>query len=688
MKKRPSILTVIAVALLSVLVCSLSCSPQQIKENERNEEPEPDPDPRPQPQPQEPEYFSGGSGTEADPFIISTAFDLEYLTEMTNDEDSIARYISAHYLQTKDIGLAAARYFLPIGRDVLPFSGVYDGGGHRILNLNVANSKACPSGLFSSIINSKVCNIVFENVDINCSYPYCGTAVGKAVGSVVENISVTGSFRQWSGVNVAGLNSAGYSGGVVGYAQESEVRHCSFTGSVTVFGSRSGGILGHLQNGIRDDCHVLPGSVLSFYCESQGGVLGYCEEVDNTVSDCSFEGELSSYGKALGGIAGEFEGGTIINCVSGSYAQQGNDQEMCGGIVGRVVAAGNVEIRNCAAYSRVQGAWAVGGIAGYVSAGGNSVAISNCAYTYGELLSTGASGINLAPTGGIIGWADGSGRINVTNCFSSPFVIRAGSTKSTSSPQGIIGLNTNSDGVTVSGCLSSVADGFLPSAGTEADVAAAISGIYSLPADPHVKTRARKRVSIIGDSISTFLGWMPSDFVAYYPTPNGILTNVKEMWWYKVIYDYMDDAILDTNLSYGGSHLTNTTDEVYCAKFPFADYQDHHSAIENFIDYGGLGRPDIVFIFSGTNDYIHDIDPLYPGSPMVQSASAAPDDVLASIYARADAVTSAEEALGLPDATFCEAFAKIVNMLSQYYPGVKIMFMIADGYSAGCNRAR
>ena len=682
MKKKQSLFTLIAVALLSVLVCSLSCSPQQIKENEKPEEPEPDPQTEPQPQPQEPDYFSGGAGTEADPFLISTAFDLEYLTEMTNDADSISRYIAAHYLQTADIDLSHSTRFLPIGQEVRPFRGVYDGGGHKILNLNVVSSKTRPSGLFSSITGSAIRNIVFENVDIDCSYPFCGTAVGKAVSSVIENISVSGNFRQWSIYSAGGISNAGFSGGVVGYAQDSEVKSCSFSGAVTVYGSRSGGILGYLKGGSLEDCHVLPGSVLSLYCESQGGIVGYCEGTANTVSNCSFEGELTSYGKAQGGIVGEFTGGTISNCVSGSFTQQGNDQEMSGGIVGRIVASGNVAVNNCAAYSRVQGAWAVGGIAGYVSAGGASVTISDCAYTYGELLSTGASGINLAPTGGIIGWADGSGQIEISNCFSSPFVIRAGSTRSTSTPQGIIGLNTNSAGVAVSGCLSSVADAFVPSPGTEADVEAAISGISGLPADPHVKARAKRRVSVIGDSISTFQGWMPSGFVAHYPTANGVLTNVKDMWWYKVIYDYMDEATLDTNLSFGGSHFTNTTDENYGKKFTYTEFWANHSAVENFVDYGGLGRPNVVFIFSGTNDYIHDIDPLYPGSATVRSAPVVSDAALSSIYAKADAVVSAEEALALPDGTFCETFAKIVNMLLQYYPGVKMVFIIPDGYSA------
>jgi 3-hydroxy-3-methylglutaryl CoA synthase len=50
--------------------------------------------------------FSGGSGTESDPFIISTADDLMELSKRVNDKAANRIYAAAHYMQNKDIDLA------------------------------------------------------------------------------------------------------------------------------------------------------------------------------------------------------------------------------------------------------------------------------------------------------------------------------------------------------------------------------------------------------------------------------------------------------------------------------------------------------------------------------------------------------------------------------------------------------
>lgn len=50
-------------------------------------------------------YFSGGSGTEADPYLISNKSDLEALSKVINSEDADVAYKSAYYYQTNDISL-------------------------------------------------------------------------------------------------------------------------------------------------------------------------------------------------------------------------------------------------------------------------------------------------------------------------------------------------------------------------------------------------------------------------------------------------------------------------------------------------------------------------------------------------------------------------------------------------------
>ncbi|WP_127846594.1 T9SS type A sorting domain-containing protein [Psychroflexus aestuariivivens] len=115
--------------------------------------------------------FSGGIGTENDPFLISTFDDLVFLSENDN-------YIDGEYyfLQTNDIDASASvnlnngEGFKPIGFDGTYFVGAYDGGGHIIDNLYI-NRPNDSFGFFGSIIGLYaqmqvvVSNLGLTNVD-------------------------------------------------------------------------------------------------------------------------------------------------------------------------------------------------------------------------------------------------------------------------------------------------------------------------------------------------------------------------------------------------------------------------------------------------------------------------------------------------------------------------------------------
>ena len=74
-----------------------------------------------------------GGGTAEDPFVISHANDLLYLSEQVNAGNKT--YCSAYYVQSTDIDLTGSDY-TPIGTQAHPFSGSYDGANHRILYKN------------------------------------------------------------------------------------------------------------------------------------------------------------------------------------------------------------------------------------------------------------------------------------------------------------------------------------------------------------------------------------------------------------------------------------------------------------------------------------------------------------------------------------------------------------------------
>lgn len=107
--------------------------------------------------------------------------------------------------------------------------------------------------------------------------------------------------------------------------------------------------------------------------------------------------------------------------------------------------------------------------------------------------------------------------------------------------------------------------------------------------------QSRPAVSILGDSYSTFEGWMQPDtmrswyFEAESATERTDVIRVGETWWWHLI-DRMDWK-LEVNNSYSGTTICHTG-------YNGEDYSSR-SFIARMAD---LGTPDIIFIFGGTND--------------------------------------------------------------------------------------
>lgn len=104
-----------------------------------------------------------------------------------------------------------------------------------------------------------------------------------------------------------------------------------------------------------------------------------------------------------------------------------------------------------------------------------------------------------------------------------------------------------------------------------------------------------KKVSILGDSISTFLGFIPETHRPRYPQDN-LVTDVNNTWWMKVINTL--EATLGVNDSWAGSTVSNHRD------FNEKDFGPD-AAMASYTrirDLGSNGIPDLIFFFGGTND--------------------------------------------------------------------------------------
>ena len=215
----------------------------------------------------------------------------------------------------------------PIGKANLQqiFKGVFDGGGYEIHNLRseVISTGEAYSGLFGAIYQARVTRVVLaEDCEIRTSY---------------------------------------YGGGVVAYAQESEIVSCENRASVSFEGPAGyvGGIAGYVSTSSIDRC------------ENLGVVTGTVQPSDNYASCLVY----------TGGIAGVNQGATIIN--NSNHAAVAvealPEYDSCaGGIVGYNSGSSVAFIANCynAAGVRLSGAGFAGGILSYTDNG--DVRVANC----------------------------------------------------------------------------------------------------------------------------------------------------------------------------------------------------------------------------------------------------------------------------------------------------------------------
>ena len=167
--------------------------------------------------------FTHGTGTEADPYQVWTAEDL----------DGVRDYLDAHFIQMADIDLSVYENWEPIGTSGTPFEGIYDGNGHKIDNLTINRPTENNIGLFavlsisethdfSSVPTATIKNLGITNVNVSGAENVGGLTGGILNSSTVSNCYSTGS--------VSGDRCVG---GLVGFIWFSAVYSCYSANSVS-----------------------------------------------------------------------------------------------------------------------------------------------------------------------------------------------------------------------------------------------------------------------------------------------------------------------------------------------------------------------------------------------------------------------------------------------------------------------
>ncbi len=230
-----------------------------------------------------------GSGTEDDPFLISSAREMELIHDMP---DMCFKLVN-------DINLSSTwKAIGTIGED---FSGTFDGNGHTVSALNCTYQY---TGIFSvnngTIMNLKVAVTQNKKVLYSGSRVFIGAIAEENSGEIV-NCSVSGNF--YTDTETGRYTSRGptkyyaYIGGIVG-VNKNIIRNCGSRTNITSEQGYVGGITGH-NDGEIENCYSLGNiNANSSYSSYSGGLVGYN---DGTVR----------YSYSVGKVTGDYNGGLI-----------------------------------------------------------------------------------------------------------------------------------------------------------------------------------------------------------------------------------------------------------------------------------------------------------------------------------------------------------------------------------------
>ena len=293
--------------------------------------------------------FGGGTGTQEDPWLITSQEDLIALAEFLNSGNAetfdtenagVGNCHGYYFKQTADIDLTGVTWE-PIGYSgSCYFAGNYDGGGHSITNA-VSTGKVDPNGFatagifgwvaFGSVENLHVKNANFVATGQN-NYSYVGGIAGVCYGSSIKNCSVENSFLE-SRRN----NNNNCAGSIVGYSTGGTFEKCAAENNQIRTMAYGGGFVGEVDDGYGvgnstfTNCYGANCTVISETDDSQGtsfsgAFAGEITDSTLTIQNCYvYQATLSTVGNAVpqgtGVFAGNLWGGSTIadtNCYYGA----------------------------------------------------------------------------------------------------------------------------------------------------------------------------------------------------------------------------------------------------------------------------------------------------------------------------------------------------------------------------------
>lgn len=324
-----------------------------------------------------------GSGTEADPYRIYTAADLQGACnrgyyKIMNDID-LTNWINENSPKSG---------WVAIGRNSGE-STYINGDGHKITGLWI-NTTDDYTGLFSNFSAGIIKNLTVEvaNGKSVKGGNYTGILIGRNANGQIINCDVKGA-----------VEGTGIVGGVVGYSENNNVENVAFSGTVTssTSGAKVGGFAGQSNKDqlslIRTDATI----TVTNSSANVGGIVGYT--ASSVLNKTKAQANISVSGSAsyVGGVVGYSQSAISESFSTGSVTCTG-DESYTGGLVGMAKA----NITDSYSTANVTGTLHTAGL---------------CAYTYNKIDKCYAKGsINGVTYGaGVVSNLDGASA-EITNC--------------------------------------------------------------------------------------------------------------------------------------------------------------------------------------------------------------------------------------------------------------------------------
>ena len=279
---------------------------------------------------------SSGDGSVGNPYKISSAAELAWFRDQVNSGNNS---ISAELTENIDLSEFCHAAdgtkntdelsWAPIGNPTYQYLGTFDGKGKTISNLYI-NVTSDHAGFFG-YANEGGCikNITFNNAKVKSTGSYnTGILVGGADCNFIENIKILENCSiEGNGIvggiagdasgnisnceNHAVVNGNYSAGGIVGSYQGSDksITSCANYGVITGTSDNIGGIAGDAMcNIINCENHAMVNGIGRI-----GGIVGSYHGSDISITSCANYGVVTGSGYCVGGLAGSFGLGTILN---------------------------------------------------------------------------------------------------------------------------------------------------------------------------------------------------------------------------------------------------------------------------------------------------------------------------------------------------------------------------------------